>query len=95
MVKTKVVATRCQSAALTKGKLMPAISSSTRTGTSLRLFAGERKALEKCREICQWIHDNAQGMDGSEEATDASTAIERVLASLPAATDKATTKQPV
>jgi hypothetical protein len=73
---------------------MPSITSSSRTGSALRLFAGERKALEKALDICLWIHENAEGMDGSEEASDAMDAIRKMLAALPAATDNLTSKQP-
>jgi hypothetical protein len=63
---------------------MPAISSSSRGGTMLRLFASERNALITSHDAAGWIADNSlQNEELLDAAVGVQHAIDRLLKLLP------------
>lgn len=59
---------------------MPAIKSSSKTGTKLEVFASERRTLQKAQEVLDWISDHYTGdLELNETAGDAAKGIQQVL----------------
>lgn len=62
---------------------MPAIKSSSKTGTKLVVFASERNAIQNARKAADWIAEHATNQELSKAAGEASDAIARLLSLLP------------
>lgn len=63
---------------------MPSLKSSSKGGSTLTLFASERKAIENVFYICRWLQDN-DASGGLTDATESAMAgLSAILKLLPA-----------
>ena len=70
---------------------MPAIKSSSKTGTSLVLFATEKKQLASARRTCEWISEYGTSLPLTQKlGAETAAAIEAILAAVAAVNGEAT-----
>jgi hypothetical protein len=61
---------------------MPAIKSSSKSGTTLQLFAAERQQFTKCVATCRWIERNCADRAIVDAAGEVAKKVQELLATI-------------